>query len=418
MNISLNGVIVTIAAFVGFVGDIEVQTQLQGYHTYPAHKIWQDEIANRFLANHDRVIISYRAPALTYDDGLLTIARQSIADKQPDFHIGGMQLLREFVSRKLVQPLDDLPDSVALEKAGYSKDILAQGQIGGRQYALPWGVSTPVVYVNVDLLRKVGGDPEKVSEDWSRLIEWAGKISKLAPDNIGMHWELGNDDWMTQNLLLNNGAPLLQTNEKDIGFDNARGLAALTLYNRFHKEGGQRPIEQQAARQIFFAGKMGFYVTTTAAVKSFETEINKRFEMRTMPLPLMSPDGQVASAGMVAMIVTKDVIKHKAALDFILFGTGADSQSFIVQNTGYMPSNTGALRVDLLGDFYRKHPNYYTSVRQLPRSRAWLGWPGENSTRIGRVIRDEMTALANAQKTPAQTLSDMSREVRELLPKP
>ena len=395
----------------------QAQVKLEGYHTYPAHRPWQEELAHRFMAAHPDVVIDYRAAAQSYDDGLLAIARQSITGQQPDFHLGGMQLLREFVARRLVQPFDDLLVGRDMAALGYSKEILAQGQVGGRQYAMPWGVSTPVVFVNPDLVRKVGGNPATVSQSWDTLIGLAGKIGRLGPDMLGMHWELGDDDWMTQNLLLNNAAPLLSADGKDIGFDNAKGLAALALYQRFFKEGGQRPIEQQAARQAFFAGKMGFYMTSTAAVRSFGGQIGERFVLQTAALPLLSPDATVSSAGMVAMIVTKDPVKRKAALDYILFGTDAESQAFVVENTGYMPSNTGALRPDLLGAFYREHPTYYTSVEQLPRARAWRGWPGENGTRISRVIRDEMTALANDLKTPAQTLADMSREVRGLLPK-
>ena len=57
-----------------------------------------------------------------------------------------------------------------------------------------------------------------------------------------MHWEMGNDDWMTKSLFLNNDAPLLTADENDIGFDTDKGLAALTPYQRFHKGGGQKPI--------------------------------------------------------------------------------------------------------------------------------------------------------------------------------
>ena len=99
--------------------------------------------------------------------------------------------------------------------------------------------------------------------------------------------------------------------------------------------------------------------------------------LRTAALPLMSPDGTLSSAGMVAFILTKDPAKRQAALDYLLFGTSAESQAWVVLNTGYMPSNTGALRADLLGDFYRDNPAFYTSVTQIPRARAWLGWPGE-----------------------------------------
>ncbi len=393
------------------------QTRLDGYHTYPAHKMWQDELVKRFESKQPDIDITYRAPAPTYDDALLAIARQSLTSQQPDFHLGGMHLLREFASRGLIQPIDDLLQGKDLASLGYSKEILAQGQLGGKQYALPWGVSTPVVFVNTDLVRQAGGDPAKIPSNWNDFISLAGRISKMAPDMIGMHWEMGNDDWMTQNLFLNNDAPLLTPDESDVGFATDKGLAALTLYQRFHKEGGQKPIDQQAARQTFFAGKMGFYVTTTAAVRSFNNEIGKRFVLSTAPLPLMSPNAKISSGGMIAVIVTKDPAKRKAAMDYLLFGTSAESQAFVVLNTGYMPSNTGALKPELLGNFYRDNPAYYTSVTQIPRARAWLGWPGDNAVRIGREVRDEMTALANDQKDPKTALADMATKVRALLPK-
>ncbi len=393
------------------------EIKLDGYHTYPAHKIWQDELAKRYMEKHPDVTITYRAPAPTYDDALLAIARQALTDQQPDFHLGGMHLLREFVARGLVQPFDDLLVGKDMAALGYSKEILAQGQIDGKQYALPWGVSTPVIFVNTDLVRQAGGDPEAIPSNWDDFIKLSGRIAALGPDTIGMNWEMGNDDWMTQNLFLNNNAPLLTKDRSDVGFDTEQGLASLTLYQRFFKEGGQKPIDQQAARQTFFAGKMGFYVATTAAVRSFSKEIGKRFVLATVPLPLLSPDAKISSGGMIAVIVTKDPEKRKAALDYLLFGTSAESQSFIVQNTGYMPSNTGAVRADLLGDFYAKNPAYATSVSQIPRAQAWLGWPGENAVRIGRTVRDQMTALANDQKDPKTTLADMARDVRALLPK-
>lgn len=399
------------------IGPAFAQTKLDGYHTYPSHKIWQDELVKRFQAMRPDVTITYRAPAPTYDDALLAIARQQLTNQQPDFHLGGMHLLREFAARGLVQPFDDLLQGKDMAALGYSKEILAQGQINGRQYALPWGVSTPVIFVNTDLVRRAGGDPARIPATWNEFIALAGRIAALEPEMLGMHWEMGNDDWMTQNLFLNNDAPLLNADESDIGFDTDRGLAALTLYQRFHKEGGQKPIDQQSARQTFFAGKMGFYVATTAAIRSFNTEIGKRFVLTTVPLPLMSSNAKISSGGMVAVIVTKDAAKRKAALDYLLFGTSAESQAFVVLNTGYMPSNTGALKPELLGNFYRDNPAYYTSVTQIPRARAWLGWPGENAVRIGREVRDEMTALANGQKDPKTTLADMSRKVRALLPK-
>lgn len=406
-----------ILAIPAFAPPAYAETALSGYHTYAAHDIWQNELVSRFKALRPEIDITYRASAASYEDGLLTIARQSLTGQEPDFHLGGMQLLRAFAARKMIQPFDDLLVGKDMAALGYSKEILAEGQLDGHQYALPWGVSTPVVFINTELVRKAGGDPAEVAKNWDNLIAVAGKISSLGPDMMGMYWETGTDDWMTQNLLLNNAAPLLSPDERSVGFDTEKGLAALAMYQRFFKEGGQKPIEVQAARQTFFAGKMGFYMTTTAAIRSFRTESGNRFTLSTAALPLMSTDATISSAGMVAFILTKDPAKRRAALDYILFGTSAESQAWVVRNTGYMPSNTGALRADLLGDFYRDNPAFYTSVTQLPRARAWLGWPGENGVKISGVVRDYMTALSNGQSEPKATLTGMARDINALLPK-
>lgn len=70
-----------------------------------------------------------------------------------------------------------------------------------------------------------------------------------------MHWEMGNDDWMTKSLFLNNDAPLLTADENDIGFDTDKGLAALTLYQRFHKGGGQKPITSNQPGRLFLPAR-------------------------------------------------------------------------------------------------------------------------------------------------------------------
>lgn len=231
-----------------------------------------------------------------------------------------------------------------------------------------------------------------------------------------MHWEMGNDDWMTKSLFLNNDAPLLIADENDIGFDTYKGLAALTLYQRFHKGSGQKPITSNQPGRLF-CRQDGVYVATTAAIRSFGNEIGKRFVLKTAPLLLLSPNAKISSGGKAAMIVKKDPVRRNAALDFLLCGTSAKSQAFVVLNTGYMPSNTGALRADIFGNFYRDNPAYHTNVTQIPRARPWLGWPSENAVRISPGVRDEMTALDNHHKAPKTALADMASKVWVLLPK-
>ncbi len=91
-------------------------------------------------------------------------------------------------------------------------------------------------------------------------------------------------------------------------------------------------------------GKLGIYSNSTAAVRSFTREIGDRFDRGTALVPAMTQGG-VASGEMVAAILTGDPAKREAALEHLLYGTGAEAQAMVVENTGYMPVNAGALEV-------------------------------------------------------------------------
>jgi ABC-type glycerol-3-phosphate transport system substrate-binding protein len=84
------------------------EIKLDGYHTYPAHKVWQDELAKRYMEKHPEITITYRAPAPTYDDALLAIARQALTNQQPDFHLwraDWCNLLMIYCKAKIWPPL-------------------------------------------------------------------------------------------------------------------------------------------------------------------------------------------------------------------------------------------------------------------------------------------------------------------------
>jgi multiple sugar transport system substrate-binding protein len=122
--------------------------------------------------------------------------------------------------------------------------------------------------------------------------------------------------------------------------------------------------------------------------------------------------GGVVSGGMVAVILAKDEAKRKAAFDYIRFGTNAENQAYMVQNTGYMPVNLKA--VPLLETFYTEHPAWKTSVSQIANSRPWFAWPGENGVRISQQVVDSMTGLANGQADA--TVKAMATQVQALMP--
>ena len=357
--------------------------------------------------------ITFQAPSVDYDEGLVSVIRQDLAGQAPDVFMVGSHLLRNLVARDMVAPLDDLMAGHDMAALGYTPAVLALTQIDGVQYALPWTSSTPVMFYNKELVAEAGGDAEAMPTTWDETIALAAAIDALGPDVSGMYYTLGDDDWMTQNLLANAGLSPMGDDGVTIAFDTDEGRAVLATYRRFFEEGGQQPIEDKAARQQMYAGMLGIYFNSTAAVRSFTREIGDRFAWGTAPMPAMADGGGVASGGMAAVILADDPAKREAAFDYLLFGTGAEAQALVVENTGYMPVNPGALAV--LEDFYATNPNFATSAGQIDRAFPWFAWPGQNGVRISQIVLDDMTALANGRMTADETAAKLTRDIAPLL---
>lgn len=393
------------------------ETKLDVLYAWPEHQVLHKSVAEAFMAARPDIKINFLAAAPSYDEAVQMLIRQSMAGQLPDVSYVGFNVLRPLIARGLVLPIDDLAAADQLTDKGYTDEVLSLAKTDGHLYGLPFAMSTPVVYYNADLVKQAGGAPDKIPTDWDGLVSLAGKIAALGDGTSGMYYELGSDDWTTQNLVRNFGGRMMNDKETDIEFDGPAGKAAVELFKRFHTEGGQPAIDTRAARQLFAAGKLGFYFASAGSVSGFEKEIGNRFTLRTAEQPRGVENATMPTGGMVAVILAQDAAKRAAAWEYIKFATGPGGQSIVVPNTGYMPTNTLALDKDHLAGFYEKHPNWYTSVLQTPRARPWFAWPGENGVEIAQVIRDEMTAIALGSKEPKAALADMASEVRALLPK-
>jgi multiple sugar transport system substrate-binding protein len=395
------------------------KTEIVVHYAWPAHQRFHEAVAKAFMEKFPDISVTFRTPSPDYEDAVQTIVRQSMANQLPDIEFAGLPKVRELASRGIAVPLDKLITSEAdFGKMGYSANVLSLGAVNGVQYAVPFAISTPVIFYNADLVLRAGGDPDHFPTTWEGVIALGGKIAKLGNNIDGMYYEIGVDDWTTQALIFNFGGRMTSEDEKKVAFDGPAGKRAIALFGRLHSEGGQKPVTQRAARQQFLAGLLGMYAASPANVRGFEEGAAGKFRLRTATLPLADKaSGGVPTGGMAMVILTKDPERQSAAWKYLKFATGPEGQTIVVKNTGYMPANTLALQPQYLGRFYEENPSWETAAKQLPVARAWYAWPGTNSVKIGRVLADGMTAVAQGVVTPEQGLAQMATETQALLPK-
>ncbi|WP_086466950.1 ABC transporter substrate-binding protein [Oceanibaculum nanhaiense] len=391
---------------------------------YPYGELFNEthkQIAAEFAKKNPDVKVTFRTAYDSYEEGTQKILREAVTNQLPDVTFQGLNRVRILVDRDIAVPMDDfIKAEKDFEKEGFHQAMFDIGTQNGKVYALPFAISLPITYWNLDLVKQAGGDPANLPTTWDGVIALAKKIDALGPDINGITyvWDI-TGNWLWQAPVFAQGGTMLNADESKVAFDGPEGQFAMKTLARFVTEANMPNLSQADARATFAAGKTGVHITSTSDLAKTTGMIGGKFKLKTHVFPDVKPgSGRLPAGGNVAMIVSTDKAKQKAAWEFIKFATGPLGASIMAKTTGYMPPNKVANDV-YLKDFYVQNPNNYTAVKQLPILTKWYAFPGENGLKITDVIKDHMNSIVTRSRSsePEKVLEGMTRDVQKLLPK-
>jgi len=388
------------------------------YTTPGTFNALQQDIAKRFTEAHPDIKIKFRNPVAGYEEAAQQILRDQLTGQLPDVAFNGINQIGLFVDRGIGSAVDDLiAADGGTDELGYYPTLAALGRWKGKSYGFPFAVSTPVLYVNADLIEKAGSRLEDLPKTWPELIALGKQIQdKAGVEKTGLYFQWDQTgNWLVQSLITSSGGHMLKADGCSIAFDD-KGLWALKTLESFGTT-GMPNLGLGQARQSFVAGNIGILVDSTSYVAAAERQIGERFKFRVARFPLEAADGMLPAGGNVAMVIAKDEARRKAAWEYVKFATGPVGQTQMVNLTGYMPGNALAVKdPELLGRFYEKNPNHQISIDQLPVLTEWASFPGKNSLKIIEVIKTHTEALVTGRATAEQTMPALVSDVRKLLP--
>ena len=397
-------------------GQAAAQTEVRVHYAIPT--IWTDTmnaLEEAFEAANPEIDIVYDGPAEGYPEGVQRLLRESVAGTLPDLAMVGLNRWRILEDRGLTVPLDGfIGDDAAWEAAGYTDALRSLGQYEGTQHALATSASTLVMYVNPELVEQAGGSMEDFPTTFDGVIELAAKIDALGETVDGI-W-IDRHDWRFQSLLGSHGGRPMTADEGDIAFDDAAGVAAASLYQRFADEAGMKSYADNEARQAFPAGTLGIMFESSSLLTRFEEGAGDGFDVTVKPLPVVADDPSAVyfpTGGSAIVMLTEDEAKQQAAWDYISFVTGPEGQKIIVENTGYAPANSIVLEDDAyLGDFYAANENARVAHAQVAQyAGPWYAYPGSEGVAVTDLIAaalEDITLGADVDET-IDTLADTLR---------
>jgi len=385
-----------------------------GYAYSALFDVTMERMMPEFKKAHPDINVKFRATYENYEDGTNTILRESVAGDLPDVTFQGLNRQAMLVEKGIAKSLEPFIAAEAdFAKDGYHEAMLELGTFNGEVYGLPYSISLPVGYYNMDALRKAG--ITELPTTWDEVIENCHKLME-AGYKTPMWWGWSvTGNWFFQALMWSQGEPILKDGK--VNFDGEAGLAALEQMKSLFRECDMPNLSAGDAGVPFNSGEVAMYFWSTSAVGAIE-RAKGDFELKTGKYPGMgqTPMGLPAGGNSVMMVSTsEDSAEVEAAWKFVKFATSGVGASLVAETTGYIPPNKAAN--ELLTDFYANNPNKYTAVEQSGLLRDWIAYPGDNGLAITQVLYDGMESIVTGDSDDMAALQEeLVEEVNDLLP--
>jgi multiple sugar transport system substrate-binding protein len=214
--------------------------------------------------------------------------------------------------------------------ANYKESAVKLVTIDGSVMGIPWALSTPVLYVNLEHWKAAGLDPavmpETIEDLYAKLAQLQQKTGKSA-----LAYEI--NEWEPQAFIQNAGGDVLDANGKPV-MDSAAAVYGMQKFVEARLKNLWKPIGLSEMLTAFQAGALGAMVSSSARLSGIKAQA--AFEIKLAKMPgLEGRPRRMNSGGNFLSILARNKEQQAAALQFLKFCATAEAMKLWL-GTGYL----------------------------------------------------------------------------------
>ncbi|MCU6712857.1 ABC transporter substrate-binding protein [Paenibacillus sp. J5C_2022] len=375
------------------------------------------ELVDRYNASQSKVVVTAEQAQGFYDGLLEKLQTLAVSKQLPEVAIGSYAN-GEFMSTRMpIRPMHTFIDKEAYSTEDYTAQMLKLGQDAeGKQQSLPFLVSTPLIYVNLDHFEQAGIPVVEQPESWEQVRGWAKQLADAAPDRGGVYFQMDFDTWMFQTLLETKGGSYASVKDKDVQFNDEAGKEVLRYWLEMRNEDKSIPMMNGTqAAEAFQSGNLSMLVATTGNLANLAK--NSSFKLGIMLLPTWEGNEtsrRLPAGGAGLYVFQSNEEKEAAAWDFVKFATSPEGSALLAQKMGYMTVRDSA-RNELMADYLKENPMAAATYKQAQDIVPWFNWPGDAGTRATRTLLDHIQGSFSGDMTGDEALDKAAVEIEKIL---
>ena len=286
----------------------------------------------------------------------------------------------------------------------------------GRLLALPFNVSTPVLYFNRDAFREAKLDVSKIPSSWygmptvlGRLVE-AGRPCALT--TTWPSWVLMEtmSAWHNQPFATHHNG--MAGGPARLAFNTRLMVRWISMLSSWQKSGYFSYSGRGDEAEVRFAS--GECALLTASSSSYDwLREAAQFDFSVAQLPYYddfddAPQNTLIGGSALWVVAGLSGSEYRGVARFLTYLSSIDVQAFWHQRTGFLPVTEGAYELSRRQGFYRGHPEHEVAIRQLlakPPTEDSRGIRLGELRRIRGIINEELEAVWSGTKPPLEALN-------------
>ena len=382
----------------------------------PVTKIIDDMVARFHKENADIKVTAVYAG--NYTDTMTKAMTAMKGGQPPQLSVLLSTDVFTLMDENAIVPMDDLVADKAWFKEFYPA-FMANGQIGGKTWSIPFQRSTIVLYWNKDAFKEAGLDPEKPPASWDEMAEMGKKLVKKDGSGNVTRWGVeipttGYAYWMLQALAIQNGQKLMNEPGNEVYLTAPKTVAALDYWvdlSRKHNVMPTGSIDWATLRTDFLEGKTAMMWHTTGNLTAVKD--GAKFNFGVAMLPAKERRGSPTGGGSFYIFKGASPEKQKAAVTFIKWMTAPERAAEWSIKTGYVAVSPAAYKTPAMETYAKGFPAATVARDQLEHAVPELS-VHENG-RIYKFVGDAVQAAVTGAQKPQEALASAQQQADRVL---
>ena len=303
-----------------------------------------------------------------------------------------------------------------MKREGFGMDDIFPGMLDYCTYmgqgicAVPFGISTQVMYYNKTLLEKAGADMANPPKTWQEFYDLcADLLTKVEGDDFTA-FDVSDAPWLFKSMLKQNGCEIVVQGEDgkiQPVYNNEAALEVTDFWYSLVTSGIMAAGEHDNAENRFLSGNCAFIAATSNRISRWRGATE--FELGAIEMPFFKTQS-LALGGNVMVILTDDPQKVEAAWDYISYLTSAEKNAEFALATGYLPIRKSELDNADIQKALSENELYAIAFKQLDYTFAYTHF--EQMGTMDSLLRNMLNKLEKNRGTSQDLLDKAAKDLK------